>query len=299
MYLPLWRDADLKGTLQHIKSNAGDDCGPVGITITGELADCYPTKKDGINHISAVVKEVFPDALFFGYDGKFYRDTSDHTLFSASNWSASARYLGRLHGSIIFIDTGSTTTDIIPVLDGEPVAMPTDFGRLGNNELIYAGTLRTNLAALLRTVRLRDRTVRTASELFAITGDVYLLLGLIAPTDYTCDTPDGGPKDAESAARRIARLVCCDLEELGLEDARDIACQARRRQIDDLKEAVTAVAQQHGINRAAVCGLGAFIVKDALIELGMPFTMVSDERLSKVFPAYAVARLLTEDSARL
>lgn len=215
-------------------------------------------------------------------------------MFSAANWSASARYLGRVHGNIIFVDTGSTTTDIIPVRDGKPVAMLTDFDRLGNNELIYAGTLRTNLAALLHTVHLRGRTVRTASELFAITGDVYLFLGLIPSGDYSCDTPDGGQKDRESAARRIARLVCCDLEELSFDEIGEIATQARRRQTDDLKDAVAAVARHHDIGKAVICGLGSFIVKDALIELGIPFTMVDDQRLSRVYPAYAVARLLEE-----
>ncbi len=240
---------------------------------------------------------MFPDALFYGYDGQFYENTEEHSLFSAANWSASARYLGKVHCSIIFIDTGSTTTDIIPVSEGKPVAMLTDFGRLGNNELIYAGTLRTNLAALMHKVNVRGKQVRTASELFAITGDVHLLLGRISPADYTCDTPDCGPKDAEGAARRIARLVCCDLEELGMEEVKEIAEQARRRQIDEIKEAVTAVSEQHGIRKAAICGLGAFIIKEALMELGMPFTMVSDERLSRVFPAYAVARLLEEQRA--
>ncbi|WP_231844975.1 hydantoinase/oxoprolinase family protein [Methanocella arvoryzae] len=294
IYLPLWKGADLKGTLEQIRRNAGKDCGPVGITITGELADCYPSKRDGIAHISAVVKEVFPDARFYGYDGRFYETTENHTLFSAANWSASARYVGKVHGSVVFIDTGSTTTDIIPVREGEPAAMLTDFGRLGNNELIYAGTLRTNLAALLHTVIVRGKPVRTASELFAITGDVYLLLGRISPEDYACDTPDGGPKDVEGAARRIARVVCGDLEEIGMDDVREIAEQARRRQIDEIKAAVTAVSEQHDIRKAAICGLGSFIVKDALIEMGMTFSVVADERLSRVFPAYAVARLLAE-----
>lgn len=241
-----------------------------------------------------MVKEVFPDALFYGYDGRFYADTSNYSLFSAANWSASARYLGQVHGSVLFVDTGSTTTDIIPVVSGEPKASPTDFGRLSSDELIYAGALRTNLAALLQTVEVRGRRTRTASELFAITADAYLLLGLLKPEDYACDTPDGGPKDEEGAARRIARVVCCDLEELGWEGAREIAGEARSRQVGELREAAAAVARRHGLGKAAICGLGSFLVKEALLGLGMPFATVGDERLSRVFPAYAVARLLAE-----
>ncbi len=193
------------------------------------------------------------------------------------------------------MDIGSTTTDIIPVLGGIPAAGATDFERLARSELIYAGALRTNLAALLHTVEAKGFTVRTASELFAITADVYLILGRITPEDYSCDTPDGGGKDPESAARRIARLVCCDLSELDTDDIRSIAMQAYKRQLDDLSDAIRMVSGRHGLKRAAICGLGAFLARDALFGLEMPCAQVSDERISKVFPAYAVANLL-EDS---
>jgi probable H4MPT-linked C1 transfer pathway protein len=294
IYLPLWRGADLKGTLERICRDAPAG-GPVGVTITGELADCYPTKKDGIDHISGVVKSVFPDAVFYGSDGRFSRDTGDARLFSAANWSASARYTGRVHGDVLFVDIGSTTTDIIPIVGGKPVAGLTDFERLTRGELVYAGALRTNLAALLRTVRIKGLKARTASELFAITGDVYMLLGRIEPGDYTCDAPDGGGKTVEEAARRIARLVCCDLSELDMEDVREIALQAHRSQVDDLVDAIRTVAAKHGLKRAAICGLGAFLARDALGELAMPFAQVPDARISKVFPAYAVACLLEEE----
>jgi probable H4MPT-linked C1 transfer pathway protein len=293
-YLPLWRGADLHGTLARIKKDA--PAGQVGVTITGELADCYPTKKDGIDHIASVVKSVFPDAVFYGSDGRFHRDTADTRLFSAANWSASARYVGRLHRDVLFVDIGSTTTDIIPVIDGEPAAGLADFERLARGELVYAGALRTNLAALLRRVQVKGLEVRTSSELFAISGDVYLLLGRIAAGDYTCDAPDGGGKSQEEAARRIARLVCCDLSELGMDDVREIASQAYRSQVDDLKDAIRTVAEKHGLKRASICGLGSFLARDALDGLAMPFAQVPDPRISKVLPAYAAACLLEEEN---
>jgi hypothetical protein len=235
---------------------------------------------------------VFPDAAFYGSDGQFHPDARDYRLISAANWSASARYAGRVHGDILLIDIGSTTTDLIPVKGGIPGAGTTDFERLCRGELIYAGALRTNLATLLRTVEVKGCSARTSSELFAITGDAYLLLGRITAGDYTCDTPDGGPKDAEGAARRIARLVCCDLEELSAEEVLGIAAQAHRSQVDDLGRAIARLSGKHGLSRAAVCGLGGFLAKDALLELGMPFAQAGSEAISRVYPAYAVANLL-------
>lgn len=293
-YLPLWKGCDLEGALESIRRSAGP-AEAVGVAITGELADCYGSKKEGVEHIAGKVKKVFPDAVFYGTDGKFYTDAGEYRLLSAANWSASARLIGSVHRDAIFIDIGSTTTDIIPIVEGVPVAGKTDFERLSRGELIYAGALRTNVAALLQRAEFRGKPVRTSSELFAITGDVNLLLGNITVEDYTCDTPDGGPKSKEAAALRLARVLCCDLEEMTMAEAAELARQAYRRQVDDLKDGISEVALRHGLRRAVVCGMGDFIGRDALAELGMPFTLASTiygKPVSRVFPAFAVARLL-------
>ncbi len=294
-YLPLWRGADLEGTLGDIRQKAGA-VDAAGVTITGELADCYASKKEGVEHITAAVKRIFPEAVFYGSDGRFHPSAGDHRLLSAANWSASARHIGTVHKNIVFIDVGSTTSDVIPVVDGVPKAGLSDFERLSRGELAYAGALRTSVAALLRKVTLGDKAVRTSSELFAITADVNLLLGHIGAADYACDAPDGAGKGLEGAARRLARVVCCDLEELPMDDVMEVARQAYRRQVDDLKECIETVAGRHGLGSAIVCGAGDFIAVDALRELGMPFSKVASvygERVSRVFPAYAVARLLS------
>jgi probable H4MPT-linked C1 transfer pathway protein len=297
-YLPLWKECDLAGALKEIRQKAGI-VNAVGVTITGELADCFASKKEGIEHIVQEVKKIFPGAFFYASNGRFYADIADHRLFSAANWSASARFVGSVHKDILFIDIGSTTTDIIPIVDGIPAAGSTDFERLSRGELIYAGALRTNVAAILRKATIKGRHPRTSSELFAITADVNLLLGHISEGDYTCDTPDGALKNMGGAALRLARVVCCDMEELSVDDTVEIARQAYRRQVDELKEGITEAAGRYGIKRAAICGMGDFIAKDALEEMGIPFTMISGEfgnPVSRVFPAFAVARLLENES---
>jgi hypothetical protein len=293
-YLPLWKGADLAGTLNDIKRCAGR-IDAVGVTITGELADCFSSKKEGIIYISNIVKSVFKDAVFFGSDGNFYGDACDHKLFSASNWSASALCVGLVHKNVIFIDIGSTTTDLIPIMDGIPIAGNSDMQRLAKNELIYSGALRTNLAALMSHVHINGMNVRTSSELFAITGDVYVLLDSISPEDYTCDAPDCGEKNKNGAMLRVARVICCDLEEITVDDVLDIASQVHNKQVSILKEAIEDLSQRHGLNKAVICGLGAFLAKDALQELCMPFTAIGQvygDEISRVFPAYAVAKLL-------
>src|SRR5256885_9284124 len=50
----------------------------------------------------------------------------------------------------LLLDTGSTTTDIIPMINGVPVPVGrTDPHRLGTGELVYTGVRRTPVCAVL------------------------------------------------------------------------------------------------------------------------------------------------------
>ena len=140
------------------------------------------------------------------------------------------------------LDVGSTTADVIPIAAGRVAAAGrTDLDRLLAGELVYTGVLRTNLAAIAPRVPVRGRWCPVASELFAISADVHLILGHLPPGAYTCPTPDGRPASVECARERVARLVCADLEQLApgevdaiaahlhAEQVRQVAAAARRR----------------------------------------------------------------------
>ena len=123
------------------------------------------------------------------------------------------------------MDVGSTTTDILPVLDGRVyVVGRTDMARLASGELVFTGVLRTNLAVtIVHSVPVAGRNCRVASEYFAVSGDVHLVLGHLGPQDYTCSTPDGHPPSLDSARRRLARLVCADTEMLSVDEIDEMA----------------------------------------------------------------------------
>jgi len=92
---------------------------------------------------------------------------------AAANWSASATLLAEEVGDGLFVDMGSTTTDLIPI-KGRPLAAKTDFQRLARGELVYTGLLRTALGALLPTARIGGDCVPLSPEMLAITADAYL-----------------------------------------------------------------------------------------------------------------------------
>jgi (4-(4-[2-(gamma-L-glutamylamino)ethyl]phenoxymethyl)furan-2-yl)methanamine synthase len=294
-YLPLWKNTRLPEVLKEIAQRLRPE--RVAVVMTGELADCFEDKEQGIRFIKSCVDSAFglSKVSYINSMGRFQIETDDVRELAAANWAASARLIGKEIGDCIFVDVGSTTSDIIPILSGEHKAELTDFERLVRSELVYAGTLRTNLAALLERVKLERGWCRTASELFATTADAYLLLGEIDESMYTCETADGAGRSKPDAMRRLARLVCADLSEIREEEIYEIAGQVKEKQVSALAEAISEVAERNGFKRIIAAGLGEFLIKEAAGRLGFECISVSElwgEEISKVFPAYAAARLL-------
>ena len=292
VYLPLWKNAPLDELLARF---ATIQPRAVAVVITGELADCFSCKREGIESLAAAVNRAFSCPVYFWGQNGF--GWSDPLELAAANWVASAGLLAREAGDCLFVDMGSTTTDLIPIKGG-PMAAKTDFLRLKEGELVYMGRLRTRLDALLPAARIRGDRVPLAPEFFSIIADAHLVLGRISEDRYSCETADGAGKDRRSAMRRLARSVCADLEEIGETGALALAEQACERQKRMLAAAIEKQVEKHDLSRVAAAGIGEELVADAAKFLGLECILLSERygtRISDVFPAYAAARLLDVD----
>jgi len=275
----------------------------VAVTMTAELADVFRTKREGVTFVLDAVESIsrVPVRVFTTagelVDGATARA---HPLAAAaSNWVATAMLVARFVPDALLVDIGSTTTDIIPVLGGRVAAVGrTDPERLLASELVYTGALRTNVAAIVRRVPLRGGECPVASELFAVSGDVHVLLGSLAPDDYTCPTPDGRLPIAELCAERLARVVCADGEMLDAREIRAIATAVADEQVNEIAEAIGRVARR--LPRpvpVVVTGLGSFLARRAVERLGQPVEDLADVLsvdVGAVAPAVAVAWLLLD-----
>lgn len=282
-YCPLWERAPVTELLTVY--TAGED-DRAAVVMSGELADCFRDKHEGIVFIVDAVRNAFPGAWFYGTDARFH----DHAVpvLAAANWLASADYLRSLHPDAVLLDIGSTTADIIPLSRFESLIGLTDTKRLQAGFLIYTGMLRTNVAALLRSVDLAGVPTPVSTEYFAASADVHLVLDHITPEIYSCDTPDRKEKSRDASLRRLARVVCADLDEIGIGGAEQIAIQFWEVQRDLIASRVRAVADSSRAEEIIVAGIGATLFARELggIDLGSELGRAAD-----ALPALAVREL--------
>jgi probable H4MPT-linked C1 transfer pathway protein len=306
---PLWREPDglsaiLATTAERVAG--GGDISRMAVTMTAELADCFATKREGVAFVLDAFRAAFPDIEIrvYGVDGGFrlVDDARQRPLeVAAANWRASATLVARTFRDALFLDVGSTTTDVIPIVAGSvAVEGATDPARLLCGELVYTGALRTPVCAIVRWVPLGGCRCRVAAEHFAVAADVHLWLERIQEADYACETPDGRGRSRAEAGARLARMVCADLEMLDPADITAIAEHVSRAQVKQIKSGIRQVMRRFGpaCPRVAVlAGQGAFLARAAAEELGLAVRDLAGEMGSaaaRALPAAAVACLLGE-----
>lgn len=281
-YCPLWQEAPICDLLSPYQAEHD-----VAVVMSGELADCFSSKSEGISFIVSRVKEVFPQARFYGTDGRFHDQAVPE--LAAANWLAMADLLRSEYPDAVLVDMGSTTTDIIPLNAFDQMLGQTDLTRLQQGYLVYCGLLRTNVATLISSSLVNGVRTPVSTEYFASTGDAYVMLDLIAPELFTADTADRKGTDKASCERRLARVVCADTDEIGVEGAVDIASTVIKTQKQMITDAVRSIALRHKASEILVAGIGSSLAAEWLQGKDLN-TVLGD--YTDALPAYAVREVL-------
>ena len=275
------------------------------VTMTAELSQAFRRKRQGVAWVLDAFEAAFGSQRIqvYSVEGEFVSpDEARRRPLSvaASNWAATAQWIAGRYPAAILLDVGSTTTDIIPIVDGRVAASGrTDPERLASGELVYTGALRTPVEAIVHQVPLWGSSAGVSAEGFALIGDVHLWLGRLRAEDYTCRTPDGRPAGREYAGERLARIVCADCEMLDEKAIEGLARHIAGAQVTAIGQAIGRVRARHpGVSLALVTGLGEFIATEAALSAGLTVVSLTRELgvEAQAAPAAAVAALL---SARL
>ncbi|MDF1585562.1 hydantoinase/oxoprolinase family protein [Marinimicrococcus flavescens] len=213
------------------------------VTMTGELVDLFPERASGVRALVAAIGHRLPgvERCFWAGERGFLdarAAIADVEAVASANYLATASLAARRLGEGLMVDVGSTTSDLVLLAKGRPRACGTgDRGRLASGELVYQGLVRTPLMAVAQQVPLAGSWHGVMNEHFATTADVYRLLGLLDEADDGHPAADGGAKDPEGSARRLARMVGADLDELPMQAWRGLASFLADRQLRLLEDA--------------------------------------------------------------
>jgi probable H4MPT-linked C1 transfer pathway protein len=240
---PMWSDCqrfekELVGLLGQAISNTPNAPHSLAATMTGELADCFESKQAGVTYIVDAIQQAstslrLVSTKYYTVSGHWLDSESakDNWLdVAAANWAALANFAGsRIQPKLekaCLIDIGSTTTDIVPIVDGKQSATGrTDTTRLANDELVYVGVGRTPISMLVSEFEFQNRNVNVAREAFATIKDALVVLGRVEESPQITNTPDGRPLSLNRCRHRLARTVCADIAELEEHEIHAIATQ--------------------------------------------------------------------------
>jgi (4-(4-[2-(gamma-L-glutamylamino)ethyl]phenoxymethyl)furan-2-yl)methanamine synthase len=295
----LWRHPlELNTQLQSLTASltAPDQ---IVITMTGEIADCFPNKASGV---ATIVEQCEMAFARLGIPIRYYAQsptieddawlTADQAIqkwpkVAAANWHAVARFWGdylmtQYHAPGLIADLGSTTLDLTIVAPQQPLQPATDWERIQQGRLIYTGARRSPLSMILPAVNFHGLTVPLAQELFATIHDAYLMTGLLAEDEDQTATADGRPATRIHAAQRIAKLFCSDAQELPDGLIQQVAEQAQQKHLQQIATALDRLwSEAPTLSWLLILGEG-----ERLLDASIPLTRKSFvDGTSKVFVA--------------
>jgi len=297
-YFPVWKHPqELNALILRLKNQlVTHEIAALGVTMTAELSDIYATKREGVQQILCCVRQAFPNEQIYVLNTdarmvEFLTAKESPLSVAAANWAATGWLVAQSIKNSVVVDVGSTSASIIPIVNGKVVAKgKTDLDKLMCGELVYTGSLRTNVAAIVHSIPIKDGIAEVSSELFAQSGDAHLVLGNITSRQFTSETADGRGKTFAESLARLARVVCADTEMLTKQEILNMAQYIHDQQVLQVAEGLTKVynyTKQLTNDKVSIviAGLGKeFIAKKVAQQLGL--TEIVD--LANLIPSDAV-----------
>jgi (4-(4-[2-(gamma-L-glutamylamino)ethyl]phenoxymethyl)furan-2-yl)methanamine synthase len=310
---PLWRGLEpLERAIASVMSALGKTRMRHAVTMTGELADIFPSRVNGVMQLAQCMTARLGSnevKLYAGRKG-FIAPSAAGTHaadIASANWHASAAFLATQVENGLFIDIGSTTADLIPLHHGHPAARGyADAERMRFDELVYTGVVRTPVIAVAQRIPFDGEWQGMAAEHFATMADVYRLTGDLPESYDMAETADGAGKTPEDSARRLARMVGRDLADAPMGQWRCLANTIKSRQMSLLQSAAERAFSRHVLDGDAPligAGAGYFLLRELARRLDRKYldasTLLSStpeaaDWTGVCLPAFAVAWLARE-----
>jgi probable H4MPT-linked C1 transfer pathway protein len=266
------------------------------VTMTGELADTFASRPEGVARLAALTADELSDAPVLFYAGPSgllsLQDAHKHAAAIASaNWHVCAGLVAQKCDDALFVDMGSTTTDVIPLIHGRVAARGyADAQRLAAGELVYTGLVRGFVMATADRAPVAGAWSTLVNENFATMADVHRILGSLPDGVDLMPTADGRDKTVAGSRARLARMVGADSADLDDAAMRALArwfAEAQLRAIVDAAMLVLSAAALPADAPVVGAGIGTAVVAEVARRLHRP--CVAFDGLIDVAPDAAAA----------
>jgi probable H4MPT-linked C1 transfer pathway protein len=240
----------------------------------------FSDRAAGVRAIGAAMQRALAPATPLIYGGpRGFLDAEDAVLHvedvASANWHAAASLAARAVPDALFADMGSTTTDLVPIVDGAIAARGyTDAERLECGELVYTGLTRSFVMALAPQAPVNGRWTKLAREHFASTADVYRILEELPDGADQMTTADGRAKTVAASCSRLARMVAHDAADATPEVWRGVAAWFAEVQLRDIVDAAMLVLSSRCLPPAAPvvgAGVGRHVMARLAVRLGRTY----------------------------
>ncbi len=279
---PLWKGVDyLQRTLTELSSQFDLQHCRHALTMTGELADCFSSREQGVNAIVEAVCEHFDReqvSVFAGQRGFLAVAQIRPAIYMAiasANWLASVQLVAKRQANALFVDIGSTTTDILLIENSQlKVQGFTDYQRLVSGELVYTGIVRTSVMAIAQDAEFKGQHMGLMAEHFATMADVYRLTGDLNEAHDQSDTADGAEKTPKASALRLSRLTGYEFYPSDMPLWLDFAEQLKARQKQKIRQACQRQIQRADEYSGLVvvgAGVGRFLLREIAHDLNIGY----------------------------
>lgn len=277
---PLWQGLDrLENVLKKLLAQLPcDKKHHHAVTMTGELVDLFANRSEGVEQIIKTVAGLLNDnvEIFCGRFGLlpiFKINQHHYEAIASANWLTSATLAAKNLQNCLFVDVGSTTTDILRCENGEVLAQGfSDYQRLISQELVYTGIVRTPVMAVVQTILDNEKKVKVGvmAEYFATMADVYRVTGELLEHCDQNSTADGGEKTIEASARRLARMVGDDFRIEELTRWQAVAKNIRSQQLKRIQSNCKLRLQNKKLQLVGA-GIGRFLIQEIAEHLNVPY----------------------------
>ncbi len=282
------------------------------ITMTGELCDAFPSRREGVAGLAAIAASHLAPATSRLYAGRagFVElcEAASHAADIASaNWHASAALLALALPDALFIDIGSTTADLIPIVAGRVAALGySDAERLASGELVYTGMTRSFVMGMASRAPFRGAWTPLMNEYFANSADIHRILGALPDGADKMPTADGGEKTVGASRARLARMIGREADEAAAPEWDGLAAWFAEAQIREITDAAFLRLSRNDVAVAApvvAAGVAEGVAAEVARRLGRPCLgfsslIAAPAEASHCAPAVAVALLAAGECGR-